>query len=74
MRGSTLPEWAEGERLGLKPGCGRRPDGSYFKSVEMPLDETVLSVDYKRLVPLLIKAVQELNAKVEQLEAELGRK
>jgi hypothetical protein len=36
-----------------------------------PIDQQYLTVDYERLVPLLIEAIKELNGKVEALEAKL---
>jgi hypothetical protein len=36
-----------------------------------PIDQQYLTVDYERLVPLLIEAIKELNGKVETLEAKL---
>ena len=33
--------------------------------------EDMLSVDYSRLVPLLIEAIKELTSKVETLESEV---
>jgi len=36
-----------------------------------PIDQQYLTVDYERLVPLLIEAIKELNGKVEILEAKL---
>jgi hypothetical protein len=34
-----------------------------------PIDENYLTVRYERLVPLLIEAIKELDAKVKALEA-----
>ena len=36
-----------------------------------PIDEQYLTVDYARLVPLLIEGVKELNTKVRHLQKEL---
>lgn len=41
--------------------------------VPAPIDEKYLTVRYEKLVPLLIEAIKDLNAKVNSLEAELKR-
>ena len=46
----------EVEKLGLPGVCATRPDGTK-------------AVRYEKLVPLLIEAVRELSAKVEELES-----
>ena len=33
-----------------------------------PIDNQYLTIDYERIVPLLIEAIKELNVKVKQLE------
>jgi hypothetical protein len=40
---------------------------------DAPIDESYMTVDYSRIVPLLIEAIKGLNAKVESLEAQLKK-
>ena len=40
---------------------------------DAPIDESYMTVDYARMVPLLIEAIKGLNAKVESLEAQLKK-
>lgn len=42
-------------------------DGKKKKKYESVQDNTLKVVDYKRLIPLIIKSIQELNAKVEAM-------
>jgi hypothetical protein len=36
-------------------------------------DEKILTVDYVKIVPILVKAVQELQAEVAALRSQVGR-
>ena len=40
---------------------------------DAPIDESYMTVDYSKMVPLLIEAIKGLNAKVESLEAQLKK-
>jgi hypothetical protein len=40
---------------------------------DAPIDESYMTVDYAKMVPLLIEAIKGLNAKVESLEAQLKK-
>jgi hypothetical protein len=40
---------------------------------DAPVDESYMTVDYAKMVPLLIEAIKGLNAKVESLEAQLKK-
>lgn len=40
---------------------------------DAPIDTSYMTVDYARMVPLLIEAIKGLNAKVESLEAQLKK-
>ena len=40
---------------------------------DAPIDESYMTVDYSKIVPLLIEAIKGLNAKVENLEAQLKK-
>lgn len=40
---------------------------------DAPIDASYMTVDYARMVPLLIEAIKGLNAKVESLEAQLKK-
>jgi hypothetical protein len=40
---------------------------------DAPIDESYMTVDYAKIVPLLIEAIKGLNAKVESLEAQLKK-
>ena len=51
----------------IKDGYVKRKDKYYQVSEEVDFD-TLYTVDYSKLVPLLVKSIQELNAKVEVLE------
>ena len=39
-----------------------------------PVDDKYITVQYEKLVPLLVEAIKELNAKVEDLEQKLSDK
>ena len=67
--------------LGVSPGY--RQVGVSAQSVQRvvpeavapsPIDQNYLTVQYERLVPLLIEAVKELTTEVEQLKKHLGSK
>jgi len=67
--------------MGMPPGY--RQIGVSAQSVQSvvpeavapsPIDQNYLTVQYERLVPLLIEAVKELTAEVEQLKKQLGSK
>jgi hypothetical protein len=51
-------------------------DESEFKSIDYSIwkedDDSLQSVSYVELVPILIKAVQELSSKVQELESKLS--
>ena len=49
----------------------REKDKKYYRLE--PEYQSRLSVDYKRLIPLMIKSIQTLNAKVEENEKEIAR-
>jgi len=40
---------------------------------DAPIDESYMTVDYAKIIPLLIEAIKGLNAKVESLEAQLKK-
>jgi len=58
-------ELSKGDNEELKPKY-RKKDDKYYR-LEPKYDE-IKRIDYKRLVPLLIKSVQELEEKVVKLE------
>lgn len=80
MLGAYTYDWNDLSRaLGYKPNA-QTEQGVLAQEVETvvpsavapaPFDENYLTVRYERLVPLLIAAVKELEAKVQDLEARL---
>jgi len=44
-----------------------------FYKIEILPEETVLSINYDKLVPLTIESIQELNNKIEELEAKIKK-
>ena len=82
MNGFTFTPNDESVRLGLDPQ-GKVRVGVSAQEVQAVLPEAVtdapvlndqgyLTVQYEKMVPLLIEAIKELSAEVKELKAKLG--